>query len=240
MSNGKTDPGQIRPYKFNDFSELEPLSSGVSDDGEFVASHPCSAARLKKQKADEGLAAKTILEEARGEAASLLAEARSQLAFIKAKAHEEGFAAGREEGLKQQAEAAESVVALAKELACYKSSLYSEARAQVVELALCLVGKVLGPIAENDQQAVIGVVKKGLRIISDREILTLRVSPEDLQGMIAAKPEIQRSFDGIQKFTVLEDPSVKPGGCIIQTPTSEIDARLDAQLQALARDLRNV
>ncbi|MBE0616947.1 MAG: hypothetical protein IH608_03325, partial [Proteobacteria bacterium] len=102
-----------------------------------------------------------------------------------------------------------------------------------------LVNRLLGPLAEGDETAVIRVVERALQLLSDRENLTIRVNPKDLRSLVEAKPLLLESFDGIQKLTVLEDPAVKRGGCLVQTPTSEIDARLETQLAELARALRN-
>ncbi|MHB8766349.1 MAG: FliH/SctL family protein, partial [Deferrisomatales bacterium] len=130
------------------------------------------------------------------------------------------------------------LVELAAELAAHKPALYEEARTQVVELVLAVAGRVLGPLAESDQQAVVRVVERALRLLSDRENLTLRVNPADLRSLVEAKPTLLEAIDGIQKLTVVEDPSVKRGGCLVQTPSAEIDARLETQLGELARAVR--
>jgi flagellar assembly protein FliH len=135
--------------------------------------------------------------------------------------------------------AAEDLRRAAAELAGYKEALYREARDQVVELCLALVNRLLGPLAAGDEEAVIRVVERALQLLSDREQLTIRIHPQDLRSLVEAKPRILESFDGIHKLTVLEDPAVKPGGCLVQTPTAEIDARLETQLAELARSLRS-
>jgi flagellar biosynthesis/type III secretory pathway protein FliH len=66
-------------------------------------------------------------------------------------------------------------------------------------------------------------------------LLTIRVHPADLQGLLEAKPQLLATFDGVKKLTVVEDPSVGRGGCLVETPTAEIDARLDSQFRELAR-----
>jgi flagellar assembly protein FliH len=87
---------------------------------------------------------------------------------------------------------------------------------------------------------VVPVVERSLQMLSDREQLTIRVNPDDLKVVLDAKPQLLEAVDGIQKLTVLEDPSVRPGGCLVQTPTTEIDARLETQLQELARSIRSL
>ncbi len=177
---------------------------------------------------------------ARREAAALVAEARREAERLKDAARREGLEAGRAEGRKALEQAAEALRSAAQELAGHKERLYREARDQVVELALALANRVLGPLAEGDEGAVIRVVERALQLLSDRESLTIRVNPQDLRSLVEAKPQILEAFDGIQKLTVLEDPAVKRGGCLVQTPTAEIDARLDTQLAELVRSLRSV
>ncbi|MDW7710991.1 MAG: FliH/SctL family protein [Deferrisomatales bacterium] len=180
-----------------------------------------------------------LVEEARRQAERLLGEAREEARLLGEAARREGLDAGREEGRAALQEAADALFRAAEELAGYKERLLQDARGQVVSLALTLVGRLLGPLAERDEEAVIRVVERALQLLVERENLTLRVHPEDLRRLLEAKPRILESFDGIRKLTVLEDPSVKRGGCLVQTPTAEIDARLETQLAELARSLRS-
>jgi flagellar assembly protein FliH len=123
-------------------------------------------------------------------------------------------------------------------LAEFKPRLFDEARGQVVDLALAVVNKVMGPLGEADAEAVARVAARAVALVSDREVLTVRVHPEDLQNLLEAKPRLLQSLDGIKKLTVLEDHSVGRGGCLVETPTAEIDARLESQLQELVRTLK--
>jgi flagellar assembly protein FliH len=182
--------------------------------------------------------AQAVLEEARAEAERLLVEARARAEALAQEARRQGFEAGEAEGREHLARAAEGLEALASELAGYKSSLYRDARSQVMELVLALVDKILGPLAESEGAPVVRVVERALRLLSDRETLTIRIHPEDLHALLEAKPKILETFDGIKGLTVVEDPSVKRGGCLVETPTTEIDARLDTQLQEVARSMR--
>lgn len=180
-----------------------------------------------------------ILAEARRQAEQLLSDASEEVRRLADTARREGLEAGRTEGRAALEEAAGLLFGAAEELAGYKEALFREARGQVVELSLALVNRVLGPLAARDEAAVVRVVERALQLLSDRETLTLRVHPDDLRSLVEAKPRVLESFDGIQKLTVLDDPAVKRGGCLVQTPTAEIDARLDSQLAELARSLRS-
>jgi flagellar assembly protein FliH len=182
--------------------------------------------------------ARVAVEQARAEAERLLAEAEQEAVAIREQARLEGAKVGEAQGRKLLEEATERVESLSSELAEHKSSLYREARAQVVELVLALAQKVLGGLAESQAEAVLRVAERAIQLLSDRETLTIRVHPEEVKLLVEAKPKILETFDGIQKLTVVKDPSVKRGGCLVQTPTTEIDARLDTQLQEIVRSVR--
>ncbi|HSH71153.1 MAG TPA: FliH/SctL family protein, partial [Deferrisomatales bacterium] len=187
-----------------------------------------------------GEQAAQLLAEAREGAEATLAAARNEAVAIRAGARQEGLAAGRAEAAAATAAAVGRLQTLAEELAAHKPALYAEARSQVLELTLALVRKILGPLAAASPDAVVQVVERALQLLSDREQLTIRVHPDDLKVLLDAKPQLLTALDGIQRLTVVDDPSVQPGGCLVQTPTTEIDARLDTQLQELARSLRSL
>jgi len=221
----------VRPFRW---AERE-FRDAASDPGGAAA--PTERAVPTVSPAEQ---AEHLLADAKAQAQAVLATARKQAVTVRETARKEGLAEGRAAASKDAAVAAQRLQALFEGLAAYKPSLYTEARQQVVELTLALVHKILGPLAAATTDAVVQVVERALQLLSGREQLTIRVHPDDFKTLIDAKPQLLGSVDGIQRLTVLEDPSVKPGGCLVQTPTTEIDARLDTQLQELARSLRSL
>lgn len=222
-------PGtEVRPFRWQDLEEsaVAPVAAGSAPPAGSVVGEP-------QEPSPEDL-----LEAARAEAAAILEQARAEAGAIREEARRQGLENGATQGRAAHEEAAGRWVEAAEELAGFKARLCEEARGQVVDLALALVGKILGPLAEADADAVSKVAGHALQILSDREVVTLRVNPEDLQDLLEAKPRLLQVVDGIKKLTVLEDPSVGRGGCLVETPTAEIDARLDVQLQELARALK--
>jgi len=235
---------RIRPFQWPDLEDGQagPRRGTVGRDGAFRPEElvpdapPGAAADGPGQGAPAPRA--DPLEEARREAEALVARAREEAEALRAKARAEGYEEGRAEGLRTLAEAAERFEGLCRDLAGHKAALYREARDQVLELTLALVQKLLGPLTEQTEGVVVRVVERALQVLSDRETLTIRVNPEDLQVLLEAKPRLMRSFDGIRQLAVVEDPGVRRGGCQVQTPTAEIDARLETQLAELVRAVR--
>jgi flagellar assembly protein FliH len=223
-----TDPtrfsARVRPFQWAELEEEPPVRTTRAPEPRIGAS--------------SGAHPETLLEEARRAADALLAAAHAEVESLREEARRRGYEAGSEDGRRLAEEAATRWGKMVEELAAYRPRLYEDARGEVVELVLALVGKILGPIAEGDRETVVRVTGQALQALSDRETLTIRVNPEDLQALLDAKPRLLQSFDGVKKLTVMEDPSVGRGGCLVETATAEIDARLESQLQEIARTLR--
>ncbi len=239
--------GPVRPFRWTSLEGEE--RPGAADTDTVEPFRPAELGAEESDPADaqghggpvRGLK-KDPLEEARREAREILARARAEAEALRERARAEGLKRGRAEALeavrKEAAERVEHLEALLRELSAYKPRLYREARQQVVDLTLSLVEKLLGPLTEEVSGMVVRVVERALQVLADRETVTIRVHPDDLQTVLEAKPQLLETFDGIRQLAVVEDPSVHRGGCQIQTPTAEIDARLETQLEEIVRAVR--
>ena len=245
MAKSDNPLGPVRPFRWTSFD-------GHGRSGEAGTVEPFRPAELEAGDGagpaapGEGVGASVSAgdprEEARRQAEGILARARAEAEALRERARAEGLEQGRAEALeavrREAAERAERLEALIRELSGYKPRLYQEARRQVVELVLSLVEKLLGPLTEDLSGVVVRVVERALQVLADRETVTIRVHPEDLQAVLEAKPQLLETFDGIRQLAVVEDPAVHRGGCQIQTPTAEIDARLETQLEEIVRAVR--
>lgn len=212
--------------------------AGATAPGGVGEPRPFRGPELVGEEAEAGGVPAAAADSAGAEAERVLDAARREAAALREAAVRAGREEGRSEGRRGLEEAAGRLESVAEELAGCKERLFREAREQVVELCLVLVERLLGPLVQGDPHAVVRVAERALQALSDRETLTIRVHPDDLRSLVDAKPGILAAFDGIHRLTVMEDPAVKRGGCLVQTPSTEIDARLETQLAELARGVR--
>ena len=63
--------------------------------------------------------------------------------------------------------------------------------------------------------------------------VTIRVNIADLKMATEHAKELTRRMEKVGYVTVMEDSSVDPGGCIIETDFGEIDARISSQLREI-------
>ena len=67
--------------------------------------------------------------------------------------------------------------------------------------------------------------------MTDRRRLTVLVDPADLETVTAAIAELEVQVGGIEHSDVQADRRVGPGGAIVLTLESEVDATVETQLE---------
>ncbi len=154
---------------------------------------------------------------------------------------EESAARGYEEGLaKAQAEAQVSLDALTARIAQLDSILQllgqpleqldGEVEKELLHLALAVGKQLARRELRVDPTQVIGIIRESLSQlpISAREV-RVHLHPEDAATVRErlAEPTKERAW------TIVEDPTLSRGGCMVRTETSQIDVRLDSRINAV-------
>jgi flagellar biosynthesis/type III secretory pathway protein FliH len=173
---------------------------------------------------------------AAAEAAAALQEAarlkaQAELADLRAEAERRGYAAGHDKGeadarreLQSQVERFEG---LAVQLVQARAAVLADAEDGVVELAFAALCRILGEQAAT-REGVLAMVARCAAGAGEREQVGVRLHPDDfaLLGEAAAHPA-----------RVSPDPGIVLGGCIVDSSTGALDARLETQLARLAETL---
>ncbi len=166
--------------------------------------------------------------DARDEAGRIVDEARAEAASIRDKARAEG----REAGLAE----ASALVALARAL---RARALDAARDDVVELAVDLARRVIGAELALRPEAVADVCAHALRLARRARDVVVRVHPDDLAAVTAARPALLEAAGRSGGVAFQSDPDVGRGGCIVESELGRVDARLEPQLAAIEQALRS-
>jgi flagellar biosynthesis/type III secretory pathway protein FliH len=169
-----------------------------------------------------------------------------------APAAEEGRALACELVRAAQAEA-ERIGAAAREEARHHLTLAEEARAaaeaararalealevDVAGLALAVAAKLLGRAAEADEGLVREMARRALSRLPAASEVVIRVSPEDADSLRSGLTSLSAGAPHAGRLAVRPDAAVGRGGAVAESATASADARLEAQLDAVARALR--
>ena len=100
-------------------------------------------------------------------------------------------------------------------------------------MALAISRKIVCHEITSNKEIILGIVKAAIKKTVDHEEIKIRISPSDLQVLKNARVELSNLVDNIQGVTIEEDETILHGGCVIETASGEIDARIDKQLEAV-------
>lgn len=180
-----------------------------------------------------------LVEEARRRADELLAEASTEVADVRAEGYrhgrDQGYLDGMNEARAELADALALVQAAAQSAQAVRHQLLAATEPEIIELVIDTVHAVISERMSSDDSFVLLTVERALQKLGNQNAVRVRIHPQDLSVVTS---HLETRNGTVQSFEVFGDGSIGIGGCVIDTAAGEIDARLDVQLDAVARALR--
>ncbi len=166
-------------------------------------------------------------------------QARMKAAEIEKEAYEKGFSEGERAGRETGEEMVEAVLKqytqTLEELKGLRHKLLTGSEREVVRLSLEVAKKVVKREVCVDEELILALVKVALSRLADQSLMTVRVNPKDCQSILhfRVSPGHRDSWhDGIK---LVEDPLITRGGCLIETDSGVIDARVEEQFREIEK-----
>ena len=188
--------------------------------------------------------AQKIIKKANEEAEQVIAAGHEQVVQIKAEAFEDGRQKGYQDGLNAADSEYRAKLQEADDLinAAYiqRQEIIRSSETEILGLAMAVARKVVGEELTINSEAVVEIVKKAVHKATDREQLTVRVNPENLDTALIAQEEIKLSAAGIRKLKITADSAVSPGGCVVESSNETVDARIERQFDVIEKALMEV
>lgn len=184
--------------------------------------------------------AQSIVDEARERAETIVGQAVHEAAAVQHDAYREGREEGYRDGvIEARGELADAMALLQSALQegrALRDRVMRTAERDVIELVIDVARSVLGAQVELDPTLVLDTVERALARAGAQNVVRIRLNSGD-RGVVAA--DMAERHGEVLPFAVLDDHTVAVGGCVIDTSAGEIDARLDVQLDEIARLLRS-
>ncbi|HEY0428494.1 MAG TPA: FliH/SctL family protein [Pyrinomonadaceae bacterium] len=180
---------------------------------------------LKNQVLKAEQEAHEILHEARTTAAEIINSAEQTAENIRHESYEKGRA-------ESETELIENILAIKAE----RARNFSNVEQEILRLAVKIAEKIIGEEIKLDETARGEIVLNALKHARQQEMLTVRVNAGDLPLLENMREKID-SFGRAKYIDFVADQAVKSGGCIIESASGTIDARLETQLRILEKAL---
>jgi flagellar assembly protein FliH len=168
------------------------------------------------------------------------AEVDARLAALEREAFTKGYAAGERAGVEAGAHRADAMLRRVAQtidgLSQLRRTITRDTEHQMVQLALALARRVVLRELSLDPDLVAALAHVAVERLGDQAPATIRLHPEDFATVAAHRGE---QWEGTQ-VSVLPDPAVPRGGCVVESDFGLIDASVDAQFAELSRALLGV
>lgn len=190
--------------------------------------------------------AQELLEEAEREAQARLEQVQQEVDSIRLQAKEAGFAQGYQEGLEEgRQKALEKAADLLKllqstveEAVRLRAASLQALEDDFLKLSIFLADKMIRKEVETDVSWLKPMVKEALEVLGSVEQVVVLLNPVDYALLQNYRQDLELSSRAELVFQ--QDASITPGGCLIETETGLIDARLERRLGKLAHHLLEV
>jgi flagellar assembly protein FliH len=166
----------------------------------------------------------------------ITAEQQARLAGLEREAFTKGYAQGERAGLEAGGKRAEAmlrrVAQTLEELGGLRQTLIHETERQMVQLALTLARRVVHREVTLDPELAGALAHVALEKLGTTTPATIRLNPEDYT-VVAQEGERW----GTVAVTVVPDPAIARGGCLVESDFGCVDATVDRQFDELSRAL---
>jgi len=185
--------------------------------------HPASAEKVIPAK-DFSILLKTelLIEHAQEDIVLYKQKVEKEYKKLRAQAKQQGFA----EGLEQFGT---YITDLEKKMLFW----YSELQKKVLPLALQAAKKIVSQQLSLDPETIVRIVSETLKSVKQSPDITIYVNKLDKEILAANKPALKKNLEQVKTFTIQERDDIEQGGCVIETDSGIINAKIDKLWESL-------
>ncbi len=160
------------------------------------------------------------------------------------KGKEEGIAAGKKEVMQDIKEILEEInntknllSQIVEEAQKERENFLERNEEEILELSISVAKKIIGEEIAINKKVIFSVIKSAVDKLKERDKITLRVNPADLETINQFKEKVMYLQSKVSEVKYFPDESVEKGGVIVETSYGVIDATVDAQIKELEKTL---
>lgn len=203
--------------------------------------------------ADHLAEARSVVEQARREADLIVArsqrEAREALEEAKKTGYRLGYHEGRQSGTEQgrtqahdesierfNEQHAAIVADMGRAIAAIdsmKTGLKIQAERDLIDFAVKIACKLTFEIGALHREAAAENLRRAVDLLGCGTALTVCLHPDDAASMRTFAESVLKQVGESTDVSLVEDSSFAPGGCVVRTDHSEVDATLETQVAEL-------
>jgi len=201
-------------------------------------------AKIEEQATDtEHIHQKTVAEnqEADEERNKLLSATEDKVNEIKNEAFNEGFEAGRLEGMQKRYDEAERLVlqvnSVLEQLNSLRQVVRFQAEVELVELALRIAKNIVAEEIKIPNGVIKNIVQAALHETEVQGKIYVYLHPDDYEFLLKSKADLERYLSDEQTLAIRQNPGMKPGSIYVESDEEIISRSIEDQFNKLEKTL---
>ena len=203
--------------------------------GEMLDAARAEAAKILEDAAAD---AESLIAQGRERGVALVDEAQRRGREIEEDAKREGFEQGRSDGRAAAQAEMDDMLATMRGLVemarAERHKIVESAEPEIVRLSVAIAERILNQHVALEHAAVVDMTRAAITRLVNRETVTVRVNPADIEIMREHRDKLM-SMNDIDNMRLIEDQRVDRGGVLIETDAGTIDAKISTQLREVRR-----
>lgn len=168
---------------------------------------------------------------------NVVSRAQEESENIKKSAFEEGY----RKGLEQSKADIDNLNHEIKKFMNAKKDVFDYIAPDIMEISIDIAKKIIKKEVETDPQILINTIIDVLKMVAKNEAkITIRIRPQVVQFVKDSLPNLTYEYGIDTKITVVADPTIEEGGCILQTNNGIVDASISTQLEIIKKAMEGI
>lgn len=169
-------------------------------------------------------------------------DSRERANLLEQEAYEKGFAQGEKDGFelgeKKAIKIVEKIENILVEMTALRESILKHHEKDILDLVFAIAEKITRFQIKSDATVVKDAILNTLKLAGQKGKVVIRVNPEDYDFVENMRPELFTEYKELKSIVVTSDHSISRGGCFLETPSGDVDARIGAQLEQIYQSMR--
>lgn len=196
---------------------------------------------MEKKREEAVKQSEQILADAGDRADALVTQANEEAAKIREAARQEGFEAGRQEGMQQAEEETakirQDLMEQSQNLLFEYEEMVSGIEPRYVNILCALIQKLTGVLMADNKDILLHLIRCGIADMEPARRYTIRVSPEDAMAAESYRRQLSKEA-GKVIIDIQEEKGLAKDECIIESEHQMVDCGFKTQLNNMLTTLR--
>lgn len=171
----------------------------------------------------------------------IMAKTREKAAMLEREAYEKGFEQGEKDGLElgtvKALKIVEKIENLLDEIGRLRTDIVKRYENDILGLICSVAEKVVHHKVSLSGATIRETVIKAIQLATEKRSILLKINPEEFDYIDQLRPEFFQRFNELASLEIVSNPSVSRGGCFLETPCGDVDARVETQMEMIRQRL---